>query len=113
MPEKSPENIAWLTYLWVVGTACLGGTVSFIRKVKQGHARAWNITEFIGEVVTAAFAGLITFYLCDWSNFDIRVTVAFAGIAGHMGSRAIFQLENVFSTKFPPVPGSDNDKPAP
>lgn len=38
MPEKSPENIAWLTYLWVVGTACLGGTVSLIRKVKKGHA---------------------------------------------------------------------------
>lgn len=110
MPEKSPENIAWLTYLWVVGTACLGGTVSFIRKVKQGHARAWNITEFIGEVVTAAFAGLITFYLCDWSNFDIRVTVAFAGIAGHMGSRAIFQLEDVFTTKFPSAETNSTEK---
>lgn len=91
----------WITYAWVFALATLGGTVSFIRKVKQGHARAWNFTEFVGEIVVSAFAGLITFFLCDWSGLDARLTAAFIGISGHMGSRAIFHFENYFTRRFP------------
>jgi hypothetical protein len=90
MPEKSPENYSFLTYLWV-----------FVRKVKEGHARAWNFAELFGEIFTAAFAGVITFYLCEWSGFAPLATAAFVGISGHMGSKAIAQLESFFETKFP------------
>jgi len=56
-PEKSPENFGWLTYAWVFGLSAMGGLVSFMRKVKDGHARAWNIVELIGEVCTATHCG--------------------------------------------------------
>lgn len=104
MPEKSPENYALLTYLWVFGLSVLGGVVSFMRKVKEGHARAWNFAELFGEIATSAFAGVMTFYLCEWSGFAPLATAAFVGIAGHMGSRSIKVLEGFFETKFP-APG--------
>ena len=101
MPEKSPENYTLLTYAWVFGLSALGGFVSFVRKVKLGHARAWNFVEFFGELATSAFAGVLTFWLCEWAGFSPLATAAFVGIAGHMGSRAIFQLEGFFETRFP------------
>lgn len=101
MPEKSPESYTYLTYLWVFGLSALGGAVSFLRKVKDGHARAWNFAEFFGEIFTSAFAGVMTFYLCEWSGFAPLATAAFVGIAGHMGSKAIAHLESFFETRFP------------
>jgi CHASE2 domain-containing sensor protein len=100
-PEKSPETYTWLTYAWVFGLSSLGGVVSFIRKVKRGHARAFNFVELAGEIFTSAFAGVLTFYLCEWSGFAPTATAAFVGIAGHMGSRALFQLEGFFQSRFP------------
>jgi hypothetical protein len=103
VPEKSPETISLLTYGWVIGLSALGGVVAFARKVKDGHARAWNFAEFLGEIATSALAGLITFYLCEWSGFAPLATAALVAISGHMGSRALFQLEGFFETKFPRV----------
>lgn len=99
-PPKSPEDYAWFTYLWVFGLSGLGGFVAFLRKVKAGHARAWNFAEFCGEVATSAFAGLLTFFLCENSHISPLMTAALVGISGHMGSRALFQLERFFTNKF-------------
>ena len=49
--------------------------------------------ELIGEIATSAFAGLITFWLCEAAQFNPLVTAALVGISGHMGSQAIYQLE--------------------
>lgn len=109
MPEKSPESYTYLTYLWVFGLSALGGAVSFLRKVKDGHARAWNFAEFFGEIFTSAFAGVMTFYLCEWGGFAPLATAAFVGIAGHMGSKAIAHLEGFFEARFPH--SKDGDAP--
>lgn len=79
----------------------LGGFVSFLRKVRTSHVRAWNFTEFIGEIVTAGLAGLITANLCQWQGFPMPLTYALTGIGAHMGSRALFKLEALFDSKFP------------
>lgn len=97
----SPENYPIITYLWVFGMAILGGIVSFARKVKEGRARAWNFAEFFGEIATSAFAGVVTFYLCEWSGFSNLLTASLVGVAGHMGSRAIHLMEKFFESKFP------------
>ena len=62
MPEKSPESYSLITYSWVIALAILGGIVSFIRKMQLGQARIFNIVELIGEIVTSAFAGILTFW---------------------------------------------------
>jgi hypothetical protein len=101
MPEKSPETYSFLTYGWVFALAILGGVVSFMRKLQDGHTRVFNLIEFIGEIVTSAFAGVITFWMCEHSGLSPLVTAAFVGISGHMGSRAIFMAEGWLTKQFP------------
>ena len=100
MIEKDPASFPLVTYAWVVGLAILGGVVNFLRKVKEGHARVFNVMEFIGELITAAFAGIITFYLCSAANIDPLYTAALVAITGHMGSRSIFLFEDYLTKKF-------------
>ena len=101
MPEKDPTSYSLLTYAWVFMLAILGGIVNFMHKLKAGHTRVFNFVEFIGELVTSAFAGVITFWLCENANMSPVLTAAFVGVSGHMGSRAIFMAENWLKTKFP------------
>ena len=101
MPEKDPTSYSFLTYGWVFGLAILGGVVSFMRKLQDGHTRAFNIVEFIGELVTSAFAGVLTFWMCEHASLSPLVTAAFVGVSGHMGSRAIFLVEGWLAKQFP------------
>ena len=101
MPDKDPTSYSLLTYLWVFGLSSLGGIVSFLNKLKKGYARAFNIAEFIGEISASAFAGVITFWLCESSEISPLVTAALVGVSGHMGSRAILMFEEWLSKKFP------------
>lgn len=99
MPEKDPASYPLITYAWVFALSAWGGIVSFLRKQKAGTARPFNFAELIGEVATSAFAGVITFWLCEASGFNQLISAAFVGIAGHMGSRAIFHLERFAEEK--------------
>jgi len=101
MDAKDPTSYSLITYTWVFLLAILGGVVNFVRKLQSGHARAFNIIEFIGEIVTSAFAGVITFWLCENAGMSPLMTAAFVGVSGHMGSRAIFMAENWLKSKFP------------
>ena len=99
MPEKDPSTYGLITYLWVTGLAAWGGPVSFYRKVKSGETRVFNVVELIGEIATSAFAGLITFWLCEAAQLDPLVTAALVGVSGHMGSRALYQFERWAQTR--------------
>lgn len=115
MPEKDPTNYAPLTYLMVVAFAAFGGLVSFFRKRNQGLVRVFNITELIGELVTSAFVGVLTFLVCEWSGVSPLLTAALVGITGHMGSRALFMFESWAEARFhaiapPPRHGDPNEK---
>ena len=100
MPEKDLNTYSMITYLWVTGLSMLGGFVSFARKVKEGKARAFNIIELIGEIITSAFTGIVTFFLCQAAGVGELWTIAFVGISGHMGTRAIFLMEKFFERRF-------------
>jgi len=96
MSEKIPffTTIAdLLTYAWVFGLAMLGGAASFVRRVRNGEAKYYNIIGLIGELVVSAFSGLVTFFLCRSAGFDEMLTAAFIAISGHMGTRIIFMFE--------------------
>lgn len=114
-PPHPPGISDWaqvLTWAWVVGLSLLGGFVSFYQKLKAGHVRAWNFTEFVGEMATSALVGIITFKLCQWQGFSTDLAPALVGIASHMGSRALFKAEAKFSAwadaKFPTSKGGDH-----
>jgi hypothetical protein len=93
MPEKDPSTYTWLTYLWVSGLALAGGFVNWIQKVRKGEARPFNIPELLGELATSGFVGVLTFFLCEAAGVSQPLSSFFIGVAGHMGSRAIFLAE--------------------
>lgn len=87
MPEKSPEAYAAATYMWVFALASLGGLVAYLKKLKTG--KKWKITDFLIEIITSAFVGITTFYLCEAAGLSQVFTAALVGISGHYSSRAI------------------------
>ena len=100
MPEKDPTNLGWITYLWVVLLSSLGGMVAFWQKLRDGNARVFNVVEFIGELCTSAFTGVVTYYLCEVAHFSAFLTAALVGISGHMGNRLLFLFEKYLSERF-------------
>ena len=86
--------------LWMMLIAMAGGYVSFRRKMASGAARGANITEFIGEMVTSAFVGLATFWVCRGFDVNPWLTAAGVAISGHMGARAIFLAEQKLTEIF-------------
>jgi len=89
-----------LTYGWVLGLSMLGGAASFVRRVRSGKAKYSNIIELIGELVVSAFAGLVTFFLCQSAQLDGALSAAFIAISGHMGTRIIFMFEGYLMKRF-------------
>jgi len=98
--DKDPTTYSLITYLWVTGLAAWGGLVNFYRKLKSGETRAFNVAELIGEIATSAFAGLITFWLCEASEINRLLTAALVGISGHMAGQAIHQFERWAQSRF-------------
>lgn len=99
---KSPFDYSTLTYAWVLGVSALGGLVSFTKKLRDGTTTRFRYTEFIGELVTSAFAGLLTFWLCEAASFDKLFSAVLIAISGHMGSRALFRIERYMESRFGP-----------
>lgn len=99
MPYKDPATYPLLTYAWVLTLSAWGGIVSFNSKMKQGISRPFNIAELMGEICTSAFAGVLTFYLCEAAEIAPILSAAFVGVSGHMGSRAIFKIEKWAESK--------------
>ncbi len=91
---RTPFDPALLvTYTWVIALAMMGGMANFIRKVKRGEARPFNLVELVGELVISASAGIITYFLCQWAGVNEWLTAALVGISGHAGSRFFFMGE--------------------
>lgn len=102
LPPKFPVTWAHVwTAAWVLFLSGWGGVVSFWRKRAEGHARPFNFTELVGEIVTSGFAGVLTYLFFTYAHVPAMLTAAAVGISGHMGARAIFGLEKWLGRKFP------------
>jgi uncharacterized membrane protein YuzA (DUF378 family) len=103
-PPSGFDLDAVLSWILLIGLSLWGGVASFVRKMKDGHVRAWNFTELVGELVIAGFTGVLVANLCDSlpANMACPASLKYAlvGIAAHMGSRALFKLETVLNSKF-------------
>lgn len=107
VPEKDPNNYSAIgiaiAHVWVLLLSILGGAVSYVHRVRTGMTRRFNLPELIGDMFISGFVGIITFYLCQWAQFDDFLTAAFVGIAGHMGSRALFLAEKIIERRIDDV----------
>lgn len=99
MEPKDPTSYSLITYLWVMGLSVGGGLVSYMHKLQLGVRRPFSLIEFIGELVTSGFTGVITYFLCESSGISPLLTAVFVGISGHMGSRALFLIERMIENR--------------
>lgn len=98
---KDPTSYSLLTYAWVVALSAWGGMVRFIRKVKAGEMSLKQASlTLAGEIVTSAFAGVVTFYACEANDVAPLMTAVLVGVAGHMGGRALEPVEQLFKRWF-------------
>ena len=102
VPEGPLSASQALPTLIMVIVAIGGGLASFYRKVKSGQARAFNVTELIGEIFVAGFAGLMAYWIFKGFAVNEYLSAAGVGIAGHMGSRALFLAEKIIEERIKP-----------
>lgn len=93
---KDPMAYPISQYGFVLAVSLLGGLVGWFSKVRKGEVQGTDFRVLMGELTTSALAGLLTFWLCEWGNVSPLLTAAFAGVAGHMGTRGIALLEDFF-----------------
>lgn len=99
MLDKDPSAYSWITYAWVTIIAMWGGAAGYIRRVRLGLTSHFSVTEFIGELVTSSFFGILTFWLCEAGGVNPLLTAAFVGMSGHMGSRFMFLVSSLVTNK--------------
>ena len=97
--EKTVASFGVLTYLFVIALAMGGGIANYISKVRAGTVARFNVTELAGDIFISGFTGLITFWMCQASNFSDLITAVLVGISGHMGARLIGKFEQFLSRK--------------
>ena len=91
--EKDPTTWNMATWLLAFGMAIGGGIVNWYSRIKQGHTRAFNIVELIGEMFTSGFVGIGCFMLLASLDQPVGICAAAAGIGGHMTTRLLFAIE--------------------
>ncbi len=90
---KSPLAYSLREYAVILGIALLGGFASWYSRVRRGQAELLNFSALVGELAVSAFAGLITFWVCESFALSPLITAAAAGMAGHAGGTGISWME--------------------
>lgn len=108
---KGPLDYSLKQYGFILAIALLGGLVSWSARVRKGEVKAWSLQQLIGELSTSAFAGLLAFWICEWSGAPALLGAALIGIAGHMGTRAINAFETFALRRWGVA--QDNQQPQP
>jgi len=78
--------------------ACWGGAVSHIQKLRTGKKFRWR--ELLFDLFISCFAGLLTHLACVTANLDGSLAAMLVAMSGHMGVRAIINLETVYTKIF-------------
>ena len=111
---KNPLDYPVKQYGLILGVSLLGGLVAWGNKVRQGKLHAWNLMALVGELTTAALAGLLCFWACEWAGFAPNLTASLTGLAGYMGTRALAIAEKKAEAHFKvsaPAPLGGDDGP--
>lgn len=100
MLDKDPTSWSIGVWLLALGMPIAGGIVNWYARVKQGHARAFNVIELLGEVFTSAFVGLGVFMAAQALEQPLGLCAALAGVGGHMATRLLFVAEKAVENYF-------------
>jgi hypothetical protein len=89
--DKDPFGYNLSTYLWVIGIALIGGAVKYL----NGSSKLSFLVLF-RDLFTAAFAGILTFWLCEWTNISGPLSAVLIATAGLLGTRALKEFELLY-----------------
>jgi hypothetical protein len=89
--NKDPFGYPLTTYLWVLGLALIGGAVKYLN---QSTRFSWLL--LVRDLVTAGFAGLMTFWICEWAAISGPLSAVLISTSGLMGTRALREIENLY-----------------
>lgn len=86
MPTKDPSNYSIITYAWVFAISCTSGLVHFINLPIKDMPVKQIIINLLINIITSAFVGTLTFYLCEFNEIPPLLAAPIIGICAHMGS---------------------------
>lgn len=92
---KTPLSYSLREYGVVLASALCGGLASWWIKVRKGQTKQWHISALIGELSVSAFAGLLTFWICEYMNLHPLLTASIVAMAGHAGARGLTWIESI------------------
>lgn len=81
----------WFTYAWIIVISLWGGMVSFF----ENKDEKFSWLRLFAHLLSASFAGMMTFYICQYGNVPESLTGAFCGIAAHFGTPALLKMRIV------------------
>lgn len=88
MDSREPfVNSGLVTYAWVIGVSIWGGIVSYFDKKE-----AFNAMRLMAHLSSSSFAGLMTFFACQYGKVPGPLTGVLCGVAAHMGTPALIKL---------------------
>lgn len=93
---KDPTTYSVLTYLWVSVLSAWGGVIRYLNSIKGKHIPFRKILfDLFLSCSTSIFVGIITFYLCEASNFEPLWTAVCVAVTGHMGAESLNLVRSI------------------
>jgi|SRR6185437_11782245 len=89
--DKNPFSDSLLTYATAIGIATLGGLVKYVN-----HTDKFRFWVLVRDLLTAAFCGLLTFWMCEWMNITGPLSAILIATSGLMGTRLLREVENLY-----------------
>jgi len=77
----------WLTYLGIMAISLWGGLVSYFEK---RSTFSWKT--LIAHLSSSSFAGMMTFFACEYAGISGPLTGVLCGVAAHMGTPALIRF---------------------
>jgi len=94
---KEPE-LSFLQQLIAFATlAGLGGIVNYLTTLKTGRKFKW--ASFWIELICSAFVGVVCGLFFVATDMPIIMSLAGAGVAGHLGTRSLMMLRSKYNLK--------------
>lgn len=79
-------------YLSTFILSAWGGVVSYVQRMRANKAKFSSVDLFV-DVLISSFAGLLTYFFCQYAKVDGALAAILIAVSGHMGTRAITSFE--------------------
>lgn len=89
--DKDPFGYGLSTYAWVIGLAVIGGAVKYLNDSDK-----FSFITLLRDLVSAGFAGILTFWLCEWMVITGPLSAVLIAVSGLMGTKAIKEIQGLY-----------------